>query len=147
MVTPPMVRLPALQRIVPPFSRVRPPDRKWTAELLRLNVAPAAITVRPLPLIVPPSQLNSSSTTNMLLPPKVMPLLNDEVASMTAPEPLKFTALLLGRERFRQRESLLTVIVAEFGIVTSSSPSGTRFGDQLAGVCQSPVAPFVQVIS
>ena len=49
-----MPMFPPVQRIVPPFSNVRPPLR--FTMLTMLSVTPGGMIVRPLPLIVPPVQ-------------------------------------------------------------------------------------------
>src|ERR1041385_5981795 len=83
-----MLMLPApAQSAVPPFSKVRLVNDTPLA-LARVRAAPGTMTVRPLPLIVPPVQFITLPTVTVLLPPRV-PLLKKTLAGETLPVPLK----------------------------------------------------------
>src|SRR6516162_11848688 len=117
------------QRMDPAFSSVRPPPKNAVAMPGRFRVAPVSTIVRPVPLMLPPTQ-------------KLAPCRVRVPAPETVGEPAE-----LPRVRPRHSASLFSVTVTEFVIKTLSFGPGTRLGVQLAGTNQSPPAAFVQMMS
>ncbi len=119
-----------------------------------LRLAPAATTVEPAPVIVPPLQvevpLSVSVPVPLEVPPlKAHPLFMVETSSMLSVPPLRTNA----SEQVRLRmlvlpdENVTDAVPATSGMRTSSPAPGTRLRSQLPAVCQDPVAPEpVQVI-
>src|SRR5438046_2414855 len=87
-----MLILAPVQRIVPPFSRVRGPN-VTAAALLIPSVTPEPTTVRPPPVMLPPVQLIWSKAVTTPVPLSAPPL-RVNIDGVTGPVPLKFAVAL-----------------------------------------------------
>src|SRR4030095_16656776 len=104
--------------------------------------APGAITVRPLPLIVPPAQFISLMTVSTPFPASVPPSQSHESSILRLPRPHRAGAPPgPPTVRFRHTTSLLLVIWPVTVTKTLSFEAGTILGFQFARVCQSPFTP------
>src|SRR5262245_55826675 len=128
VITPPdKPRLPApVQSTVPPFSRVR--VFSCTAPGLEtLSVAPAARTVRPLPLIVPDVHTKVPRTVSVPLPVRV---------GVVATPPNVTSVQSAHVFRVKGRPVVMTTVSCELG---------ARLGVRLVAALQSPLARLVQM--
>src|ERR1043166_2431050 len=114
-----------VQRAVPRFSSVR--VSSTALEFATLRMAPAPITVRPLPPIVPELHTKVPTTVSVPLPVSV--------GLLPAPPSV--------RSAHRAGVSSVTVLLP--GMMTVSFVPGARLGDQLFPTFQSPFAAFVQI--
>src|SRR5258708_38231175 len=89
-----MINDPLVQAAVPSFSKTR----ARTVVLLRLSVAPAAMTVLPAPCIVPAVQLNVPLAVRSPAPPSVPPDRVSVDESVDAAARLRVPALIVNGE-------------------------------------------------
>src|SRR5687767_11846159 len=90
-----MKKLPApVQRIVPPFSSVRPPLNVIDV-LSMVSMAPGAMIVRPLPLIIPRVQMADRFTVSVPLPVRAVDVLAPRLRLATSAAVLSVTVTLL----------------------------------------------------